>query len=101
MYLLSMKYHDDLDNPASLNEQIKQRKSTKPSKKIILGGRGGDERFIIQIVVSKKEKYRYIPKHNKRPVGHIANLRKQFKSINTYDYIITLIERKKKPLLTL
>ena len=32
---------------------------------------------------------------NKRPIGHIAHLRKQFKSINTYDYIITLIKRKK------
>ena len=28
---------------------------------------------------------------NKRPMGHIAHLRKQFKSIDTYDYIITLI----------
>ena len=36
--------------------------------------------------------------HNKRPTGHIAHLRKQFKSINTYDYIITLIEQKKKTL---
>ena len=27
--------------------------------------------------------------------GHIAHLRKQFKAINTYDYIITLIKRKK------
>ena len=36
---------------------------------------------------------------NKRPMGHIAHLRKQFKSINTYDNIITLIKkRKKKPL---
>ena len=25
---------------------------------------------------------------NKRPMGHIAHLRKQFKSLNTYDYII-------------
>ena len=33
---------------------------------------------------------------NKRPMGHIAHLRKQFKSINTYDYIITLIKRRKK-----
>ena len=33
--------------------------------------------------------------HNKRPMGHIAHLRKQFKSINTYDYIITLIKRRK------
>ena len=40
--------------------------------------------------------------NNKRPMGHIAHLRKQFKSINTYDYIITLIKRrKKKTLLTL
>ena len=37
---------------------------------------------------------------NKRPMGHIAHLRKQFKSINTYDYIITLIKRKKITLLT-
>ena len=33
---------------------------------------------------------------NKRPMGHIAHLRKQFKSINTYDYIIMLIKRRKK-----
>ena len=33
---------------------------------------------------------------NKKPISHIAHLRKQFKSINTYDYIITLIERRKK-----
>ena len=38
---------------------------------------------------------------NKRPMGHIAHLRKQFKSINTYDYIIKLINRRKKTLLTL
>ena len=37
---------------------------------------------------------------NKRPMGHIAHLRKQFKSINTYDDIIMLIKRKKKPLST-
>ena len=29
-------------------------------------------------------------------MGHIAHLRKQFKSINTYDYIITLIKRTKE-----
>ena len=34
--------------------------------------------------------------NNKRPMGHIAPRRKQFKSINTYDYIITLIKRRKK-----
>ena len=33
---------------------------------------------------------------NKRPMGHIAHLRNQFKSINTYDYIITLIKRRRK-----
>ena len=37
---------------------------------------------------------------NKRPMGHIAHLRKQFKSINTNDYIITLIKRRKKNTLT-
>ena len=36
---------------------------------------------------------------NKRPMGHIAHLRKQFKSINTYDYIITLIKRRKNPII--
>ena len=30
---------------------------------------------------------------NKRAMGHIAHLRKQFKSINTYDYTIMLIKR--------
>ena len=30
-------------------------------------------------------------------MDHIAHLRKQFKSINTYDYIITLIRRKENP----
>ena len=29
-------------------------------------------------------------------MGHIAHLRKQFKSINTYDYVIMLIKRRKK-----
>ena len=28
-------------------------------------------------------------------MGHIAHQRKQFKSINTYDYVITLIKRRK------
>ena len=41
------------------------------------------------------------PRINKRPMGHIAHLRKQFKSINTYDYIITVIKRRKKTLLIL
>ena len=38
--------------------------------------------------------------NNKRPMGHIAHLEKQFKSINTYDYIITMIKRRKKTLLS-
>ena len=33
---------------------------------------------------------------NKRPMGHIAHLRKQFKSLKEYDNIITLILRIKK-----
>ena len=37
-------------------------------------------------------------KVNKRPMGHIAHLRKQFKSLNKYDYIISLIQRIKKKL---
>ena len=35
---------------------------------------------------------------NKKPMGHIAHLRKQFQSLNKYDYIITLIQRIKKKL---
>ena len=35
---------------------------------------------------------------NKRPMGHIAHLRKQFQSINAYDYIKTLIMRRKNPI---
>ena len=35
---------------------------------------------------------------NKRPMGHFVHLRKQFESINTYNYIITLISRRKNPL---
>ena len=31
---------------------------------------------------------------NKVPMGHIAHLRKQFKSINTYDYITLILRRK-------
>ena len=40
-------------------------------------------------------------KRNKRPMGHISRLRKQFKSINTYDYIITMIKRRKKNIIIL
>ena len=38
---------------------------------------------------------------NKRPMGHIAHLKKHLKSINTYDYIITLINRRKKNIIKL
>ena len=31
-------------------------------------------------------------------MGHIAHIRKQFKSLNKYDYIITSIQRIKKKL---
>ena len=31
-------------------------------------------------------------------MGHIAHLRKQFKSLNKYDYIITLLQRINKKL---
>ena len=34
-------------------------------------------------------------------MGDITNLRKKFKSINTYGYIITLVKRRKKPSLSL
>ena len=33
---------------------------------------------------------------DKRPMGHVAHLRKQLKSVNTYDFIITLIKKGKK-----
>ena len=36
--------------------------------------------------------------NNKRPMGHIAHLRKEFKSFNKSDYILTLIQRIKKNL---
>ena len=38
---------------------------------------------------------------NKRPMSHISHLSEQFKSIYTYDYIITLIKRRKNLLSTL
>ena len=49
--------------------------------------------LIIEVGVCIKLKH-------KRPMDNITNLRKQFKSIITYDYIIMLIKRK-KTLLTL
>ena len=50
---------------------------------------------------NQKRKLSAKASQNKRPMGHIAYPRKQFKSINTYDYIITLIKRRKKTLLIL
>ena len=47
-----------------------------------------------------KETKIFIIKLNKRHMGHMAQPRKQFKSINTYDYIITMIQRRKNPLST-
>ena len=35
-------------------------------------------------------------RRKERPMGHIAHLRKQFISLNTYDLIIKLIKRRKK-----
>ena len=43
--------------------------------------------FILHCISNNSNK----SNRNKRPMGHIAHLRKQFKSINTYDYIIMLI----------
>ena len=55
------------------------------------------------MIRSRVEQSNWVAKFilNKRHMGHIAHLRKQFKSINTYDYIITLIKRRIKTLLTL
>ena len=39
--------------------------------------------------------YSELYSEDKRPMGHIAHLRRQFKSINTYGCIITLIKRRK------
>ena len=51
--------------------------------------------FIFLFKISKFWKETII---NKRPMGHIAHLRNQFKSLNKYDFIITLIKRRKKKL---
>ena len=52
--------------------------------------------YLTLIRVIKLESFRKLSqKHKQEGHGHIARLRKQFKSINIYDYIITLIKRKK------
>ena len=60
-------------------------------------------RDVYFIYVSQKSSQLFVHtvhKDNKRPMGHIAYLRNQFKSIHTfaqsYDYIIMLIWRRKK-----
>ena len=54
------------------------------------------------IITSHNLDWKFMQVHkNKRPMGHIAHLKKQFKSINTYDYIITLINRRKKTIIKL
>ena len=45
----------------------------------------------------KGDMFEYLRK-NKRSMGHIAHLRKQFKSINTYDYH-NIDKEKKKPII--
>ena len=53
--------------------------------------------WVYWIVVWNKYVRKKIAKpKNKRSMGHIAHLRKQFKSNNTYNYILTLIKRRKK-----
>ena len=54
-------------------------------------GKLGWNEMYLQVV----DKVEWISWGNKRPMGPIAYMRKQFKSINTYGYIITLIKRKK------
>ena len=51
---------------------------------------------LLNMPIQEEEIREAVKKLNKRPMGHIAHLRKQFKSINTYDYIITLIKRRRK-----
>ena len=55
--------------------------------------------FFPSVTLAQSPNVKYmITIFNKRPMGHIAHLRKQFKSLNKYDYIITLIQKIKKKL---
>ena len=63
-------------------------------------GKNDDHKYHLKVIVPKVVVYlfkvlqyrKYTQTNiNKRPMGHIAHLRKQLKSINTYGYIITLI----------
>ena len=75
----------DPDNLFSLRKIFRQREEKR--QKSIQTLRYLDMELCVSVV-----------KYNKRPMhmGHIVHLRKQFKSINTYDYIITLIKRRRK-----
>ena len=56
---------------------------------------------IVQCIFQVNQTYFYalpISTINKRSMGHIAHHRQQFKSLNKYDYIITLIKIGKKKL---
>ena len=54
------------------------------------GGKKSKERLTVMVCAnmagSEKMPLLVIGKSNKRPMGHITHRRKQFKSINTYDY---------------
>ena len=53
-----------------------------------------DIRAFVQSLLDKK-----VLKSKQEPMGHVAHLKKKmFKSIYTYDYIITLIRRNETPL---
>ena len=52
--------------------------------------------FVFSLMAPLNNSGAYLPispkvTNNKRPMGHIAHMRNQFKSIISYDYIITLI----------
>ena len=66
------------------------------SRNFSKGGGGGEEENFERIMFDDT-RINACTHKNKRPMGHIAHLRKQFNSISIYDYIITLIKRRKKP----
>ena len=47
------------------------------------------------LLFENREMHNSLYNENKRPMGHIAHLRKQFKSINIYDYHNVDEEKKK------
>ena len=84
------------------NHTWKVTKTTVSRESFRKGGWRSDRNGNMRVKAAKfcQIIHTWIPRHNKRPMGHIAHLRKQFKSINTYDYIITTIKRRKKTLLS-